>query len=116
MTTGNERAAVDMQTVGELPAFSAGDRVEAIDAVVAGADENAAVRHAGTGFDMAGRPELPQLATGGGIQAKEAGLQVRVHPLANVQAAAAEAGGGIHVLQRAVVVEGPDHGAVLTAQ
>src|SRR5205807_10379830 len=70
-SAGHAWAAVNVPGATERPADRAGRGVEAVNAVVAGAEEHRPVGDARAGLDVAGRLEVPQLLPGGGVEAAE---------------------------------------------
>ena len=78
-----------MQSAGDrvLPELLPGGRVEAVNAVVAGAADDLAIGHRGRRFGVAVRLELPQLLAGGGVDGEQLAVFVRVIAFADEQPA-----------------------------
>src|SRR5262249_37298364 len=74
----NERVGINMERFGKVPPDLACCRVEAIHAVVAGAEEDEAARNTGARFCMAGRFEMPDFLSRFGVETEESAATVLV--------------------------------------
>src|SRR5262249_2193523 len=105
---GDGGSGVDVQTL-EVPQFLARRGVEAIQAVIAGADEDSALPDHRAGLGMAGRLALPELRALGGIEAVDLAVRILMKALSDVELAIRQAGrGDRHRLHLFVIGERPD--------
>ena len=105
---GQGGVGIDMIWPFELPLFLPGDSVQAINAVVAGAEVRPAVADAWAGLDVSVGHKMPQFLAGRRIQAIQLANEIGMHAFADIDSAIRQAWAGVHMLHLPLIVEAPN--------
>src|SRR5438874_9722383 len=91
-----------------MPTLHSGEGIQAVHAVRAGAHVDLIVGDARARFGVAGRREVPELPSRGGVKAVKLGASIFMQTFANVEAPTGETWGRKDLLHRPIVVKPPD--------